>query len=63
MDTTRHELRAAAARLPYSTLEWLAQHDDCPPMHRAEARRQMRRILRRERQWFVAFMARRNQEN
>jgi hypothetical protein len=57
-ETPRYVLRAAAARLPYSVLSWLAAHDDAPHMHRAEARREMRRRDRSAAAWLADFLAR-----
>ena len=45
---TRAEMRAAAMRLPYSSLEWLAANERAPHDQRAAARREMKRQVRRE---------------
>lgn len=54
----RWELRATARRLPYSALTWAADNDTFPPMHRAAARREMRRRDRQDAQWLADFMTR-----
>jgi hypothetical protein len=58
VETPRWELRRLASRLDYSSLQYLAEHDRCPAMHRAECRREMRRRDRAMAQWFADFLLR-----
>lgn len=61
--TPRYELRAAASRLGMAELAHVADHPEALPMHRAEARREIRRRKRASAAWLAGFLSRLTERN